>query len=219
MNLEPNAMSVVEIYPGAFHVPAFLTLDEQRGLVDRVQQIADGPVGFYRPQVRGGGHMRCEILCLGRHWDAMTYTYESTRTDYDDQPVPQIPPELLRVAVRAAEVAGFAVHPDICLINRYDPSGKMGLHQDKDETPSTLEAGVPIVSLSFGATARLVVGGFRRRDETTALALHAGDAFVMGGPSRLRYHGVTRLLNGTEPTDFPFRGRLNLTFRQYDLHE
>ena len=35
----------------------------------------------------------------------------------------------------------------------------MGLHQDKDEDASTLEAGVPVVSLSLGHTARFVLGG------------------------------------------------------------
>lgn len=210
-------MTPNQIYPGAFHLPGFLSPDEQRFIVDRVRQIAAGSVGFYRPRVRGGGSMRCDMLCLGRHWNAATYTYESTRSDYDDQPVPEVPRELYRLAVRAAEMVGFTVCPDVCLINRYDSDGKMGLHQDKDEHPSTLDAGVPIVSLSLGATARFVVGGFHRRDATAVLALRSGDAFVMGGPSRLRYHGVTRVMAGTEPSGFPFRGRINLTFRQYEL--
>ena len=162
--------------------------------------------------------MRCDMLCLGRHWNAVSYTYESTRSDYDAQPVPDVPRELYRFAVGAAEVVGFTVCPDICLINRYDSDGKMGLHQDKDEDRSTLAAGVPIVSLSLGATARFVVGGFHRRNATAVIALRSGDAFVMGGPSRLRYHGVTRVMTGTEPSDFPFRGRINLTFRQYELN-
>jgi alkylated DNA repair protein (DNA oxidative demethylase) len=37
---------------------------------------------------------------------------------------------------------------------------------------------------------------------------------VMGGPSRLRYHGVTRILGGTAP-EGTGSGRFNLTFRQY----
>ena len=211
-------MTPNQIYQGAFHIPGFLSPDEQRFIVDRVQEIASGSVGFYRPRVRGGGSMRCDMLCLGRHWNAVSYTYESTRSDYDAQPVPDVPRELYRFAVGAAEVVGFTVCPDICLINRYDSDGKMGLHQDKDEGRSTLAAGVPIVSLSLGATARFVVGGFHRRDATTVTALRSGDAFVMGGPSRLRYHGVTRVMTGTEPSDFPFRGRINLTFRQYELN-
>jgi alkylated DNA repair protein (DNA oxidative demethylase) len=47
------------------------------------------------------------------------------------------------------------------------------------------------------------------------LVLESGDAFVFGGASRLRYHGVTRILPGTAPPGLPFEGRLNLTFRKF----
>jgi alkylated DNA repair protein (DNA oxidative demethylase) len=38
---------------------------------------------------------------------------------------------------------------------------------------------------------------------------------VFGGPARLRYHGVARILPGTAPADLGVSGRFNLTFRQY----
>ena len=86
----------------------------------------------------------------------------------------------------------------------------MGLHQDKDEDASTLDAGVPVVSLSIGDSARFLLGGFRRRDPVAEIMLRSGDAFVMGGPGRLRYHGVARILPasgspglGLEGTDQP----------------
>jgi alkylated DNA repair protein (DNA oxidative demethylase) len=47
------------------------------------------------------------------------------------------------------------------------------------------------------------------------ILLQSGDAFVFGGPSRLRYHGVARILPGTSPGPLGLEGRLNLTFRQY----
>ena len=50
-----------------------------------------------------------------------------------------------------------------------------------------------------------------------ALRLESGDAFVFGGPARLRYHGVSRILPGTAPPELGVGGRFNLTFRQYDL--
>ena len=37
---------------------------------------------------------------------------------------------------------------------------------------------------------------------------------LMGGPSRLRFHGVTRILSGTAPEGLG-PGRFNLTFRQW----
>ena len=163
--------------------------------------------------------MHCDMLCLGRHWNARTYTYEWQRSDHDGRPVPALPPELARPALEAAATVGFTLDPDICLVNRYGEDGRMGLHQDKDEDRSTLAAGVPVVSLSLGDSGRFLLGGLRRRESTTAVDLRSGDAFVMGGPSRLRYHGVARILHGSGPSALGLRGRVSLTFRQYALVE
>ena len=43
------------------------------------------------------------------------------------------------------------------------------------------------------------------------------DAFVFGGAARLRYHGVSRIIPRTAPSDLVIDGRINLTFRQFDL--
>jgi alkylated DNA repair protein (DNA oxidative demethylase) len=91
----------------------------------------------------------------------------------------------------------------------------MGVHQDKDESPASIATGVPIVSLSIGETARFLFGGLKRRDPLQALLLESGDAFVFGGPARLRYHGVSRIVPGTAPPELDLRGRFNLTFRQF----
>ena len=212
-----SAVEVVPLAPGAFHLRGYLSPPEQRRVAAMVQALADGPAGFYRPRVRGGGFMHCDMLCLGRHWNARTYTYERQRSDHDGRPAPPLPPELARPAVEAAARVGFALDPDICLVNRYGEGGRMGLHQDKDEDASTLDAGVPVVSLSLGETGRFLLGGFRRRESTTTIDLRSGDAFVMGGPSRLRYHGVARILCGSAPPAFALPGRISLTFRQYAL--
>jgi DNA oxidative demethylase len=45
--------------------------------------------------------------------------------------------------------------------------------------------------------------------------LESGDAFVFGGPARLRYHGVSRIVPGTAPPVLGLTGRFNLTFRRY----
>lgn len=193
----------------------YLALDEQVALVARCRAIIDGPAGGYVPTVRGGGRMRVRMVCLGRHWNPLTYRYEATRADYDDAPVPPVPPDLAGLAERVAAEAGFTFHPDVCLINWYGPDGRMGLHQDKDESPSSLEAGLPVVSISLGDTARFLFGGLRRRDPVEPILLESGDAFVFGGPARLRYHGVSRIVAGTAPPDLGIEGRFNLTFRQY----
>jgi len=100
-------------------------------------------------------------------------------------------------------------------VNWYSATSRMGLHQDKDESRASIEAGAPVVSLSIGDTGRFLFGGLRRKDPVQALLLRSGDTFVFGGPARLRYHGVSRILPGTSPASLDFEGRLNLTFRMY----
>ena len=155
------------------------------------------------------------MLCLGRHWNAVTYKYESTRTDVDQLPVSPLPAEFADLARNVARRAGFSMTPDICILNWYRPGSRMGLHQDKDESPETIGRGTPVVSFSLGDTALFRIGGLRRRDPVETIQLKSGDAFVFGGPSRLRYHGVARILTGTAPDGLGFPGRLNLTFRQF----
>ena len=111
--------------------------------------------------------------------------------------------------------AGMAIEPDICIINYYDRDGRMGLHQDKDESEESLLAGIPVVSVSLGDTARFLLGGLRRRDEVIAMTLQSGDGFVFGGPARLRHHGVSGIVPDSAPIDLGLSGRINLTFRQY----
>lgn len=175
----------------------------------------DGPAGGYVPTVRGGGKMHVRMVCLGRHWNPLTYTYASTRADYDNAPVGALPDDWAALAARLAEEAGFAFAPDICLVNFYGSDGRMGLHQDKDETPASLAAGHPVVSISIGDTARFLFGGLRRRDPVESMLLESGDAFVFGGPARQRFHGVSRIIPGTAPSSLGLDGRFNLTFRRY----
>ena len=191
-----------------------LDASEQRELWQACRELGAGPVPMYSPTVRGGKKMSVGMLCLGKHWNGLTYRYEDTRSDFDGLPVPPIPPRLHAIARAAAADAGFEMSPDLCILNFYDVEAKMGVHQDKDERPETIAAGIPIVSVSLGDAARFVIGGLSRRDPTSPIVLRSGDVLVMGGPSRLRYHGVTRILPGTAP-EGTGPGRFNLTFRQW----
>jgi alkylated DNA repair protein (DNA oxidative demethylase) len=205
----------VSIAPGAIWLKNWLSLDEQAALVGRCRAFMDGPAGGYVPTVRGGGKMHVCMTCLGRHWNPLTYTYVATRADHDDAPVPPVPEEWVALASRLARDAGFDCSPDICLINFYGSDGRMGLHQDKDESQASIDAGHPVVSISLGDTARFLFGGVRRRDPVEAMLLESGDAFVFGGAARLRYHGVSRIVTGSAPRQLGIDGRFNLTFRRY----
>jgi DNA alkylation damage repair protein AlkB len=205
----------VDVAPGAVWLKGWLSIEEQQALVTRCRELMDGPAGAYVPTVRGGGKMHVRMYCLGRHWNPQTYTYGVTRADYDGQPVAPLPDDWVERVSRLAAEAGFTVRPDIALINFYADDGRMGLHQDKDESPASIDAGLPVVSISLGDTARFLFGGLRRRDPVESLMLESGDVFVFGGAARLRYHGVSRIVPQTAPRELAMTGRFNLTFRRY----
>jgi alkylated DNA repair protein (DNA oxidative demethylase) len=207
----------MEIAPGAFHFRRYLPLEAQRAIVEQCRALVDGAVPAYVPIVRGGGKMHVRMLCLGRHWNGKTYKYEPTRSDFDNLPAPPLPDNLKALAAEIAASAGMAIDADLCILNFYDADGRMGLHQDKDEGERSIAAGIPVVSISLGDTARFLFGGLKRKEPVDAFPLESGAAFVFGGPARLRYHGVSRIVPGTAPPELGLAGRFNLTFRQYDL--
>ena len=204
----------VQIAEGVTLFQSRLPSGAQRELWAMCRALADGPVPMYMPTVRGGRKMSVGMLCLGRHWNALTYTYEDSRSDFDGLPAPPLPPHFAQIARAAAADAGFEMAPDLCIMNYYTADAKMGVHQDKDERPETIAAGIPIVSVSLGDAARFVIGGLTRKEPTSPVVLRSGDVLVMGGLSRLRFHGVTRILPGTAP-EGTGPGRFNLTFRQW----
>jgi DNA oxidative demethylase len=203
------------VVPGAYHFSRYLDLKRQRALVDECRALLDGATPAYVPVVRGGGKMHVRMLCLGRHWNGQTYRYEPTRSDFDDLPAPPLPETFRSLAAEIACAAGMSLDADICILNYYDAKGRMGLHQDKDESPDSIAAGLPVVSMSLGDTATFLFGTARRRDTVEVIPLESGDAFVFGGPARLRYHGVSRIAPDTAPPELGLSGRFNLTLRQF----
>jgi DNA oxidative demethylase len=200
---------------GAHHLIDYIPLERQIDLVRLCVSLMDGAVPGYVPTVRGGGKMHVRMLCLGRHWNPKTYRYGPARDDFDGLAAPPLPKPFTDLARDAARSVNMAIEPDLCILNFYDSDGRMGLHQDKDEGPESIAAGVPVVSVSLGDTARFLFGGLKRRDPIDAIALQSGDVFVFGGPARLRYHGVSRIAPGTAPPELKLSGRFNLTLRQY----
>lgn len=200
---------------GTLHLPQYLTLEAQKSLAAKCLALGRASAGFYTPVVRGMHPMSVKMLCLGRHWNAVTYRYESTRTDVDALDVPPLPASFIELARNIAIAAGFAMKPDTCIVNWYTAASRMGLHQDKDESPESIARGAPVVSVSLGDTAVFRIGGFKRKDPVETIHLQSGDAFVFGGPSRLRYHGVAKIIQDTAPADLAFEGRISLTFREY----
>lgn len=203
-----------EIAPGAVHVPGWLSLEQQRGIVAACRGWAAGPVPIRAATLPGGHQMSVQTVCLGWHWQP--YKYTRTAGDAGGARVAAFPEwlaELGRKALAQAygdPAAGAAYHPDTALINFYNAAAKMGMHQDKDE-----KAAAPVVSLSFGDTCLFRFGNTETRTRPyTDLRLASGDLFVFGGPSRFAFHGVPRIFPGTaDPASGMAGGRLNITMR------
>jgi alkylated DNA repair protein (DNA oxidative demethylase) len=208
-------MSTVGVAPGAVQLRHRVSYDQQKALADECFALGRAEAGFYTPKVRGAHPMSVRMLCLGRHWNARTYAYEDVRSDVDDRPAPPLPPEWAGMAARIAADAGFTMSPDLCIVNWYSATSRMGLHQDKDESEASIAEGAPVVSVSIGDSGLFLFGGLRRKEPVVRILLESGDAFVFGGPARLRYHGISRIIPGSAPPGLGFDGRLNLTFRQF----
>jgi len=110
------------------------------------------------------------------------------------------------------QYAGHPGPPDACLVNVYAATAKMGLHRDEDEE----DFSVPVVSVSLGDDCLFRVGRAERRGPTKSMRLRSGDVVVLGGATRLAYHGVDRIYLGTSAIELPVPGarRINLTLRR-----
>ncbi len=120
-------------------------------------------------------------------------------------PWPPIPDRLLAAWF---ELTSFPKAPEACLVNYYSGKARLGLHRDEDEK----DFSAPILSVSLGDSAVFRLGGLKRRDPSQSLELRSGDVIMMGGPSRLIYHGIARVLPGTSDL-LAEGGRINLTLR------
>ena len=195
------------IGPGAMILRGF-ALDP--AILDEVARIA-GISPFRHMQTPGGRRIGVEMTnCGALGWvsDRRGYRYEP-RDPLTGQPWPDMPPRFRQLATEVAARAGFpGFQPDACLVNRYQPGVKMGLHQDRDEA----DMAAPIVSVSLGLPATFQFGGPDRRDPVTKHLLTHGDVVVWGGPARLAWHGILTL----KPGEHPLTGtaRINLTFRR-----
>ncbi|MDU0338606.1 alpha-ketoglutarate-dependent dioxygenase AlkB family protein [Bosea rubneri] len=201
-------MTALAVAPGVTHWPGYLDPAEQAALVDELREVAR-QAPFFTPRMPKTGKPFSVRMtnCGSLGWvsDEGGYRYQPSHPE-TRQPWPAMPLRLLRAW---EELAGYPQPPQACLINFYEPTAKMGLHQDRDEE----EFAAPVLSLSLGDTAVFRIGGTVRGGKTISLKLASGDALVFGGEARLAYHGIDRILAGSSSL-LPQSGRINLTLRR-----
>ena len=199
----------VPLAPGAMVLGGFARRFEGP-LLNALRRVVE--LAPFRHMITPGGHRMSIAMtnCGTAGWVTDQTGYRYDRRDPESgrpwPPMPEVFAELARAAAARAGFDGFG--PDACLINRYEPGGRLSLHQDRNERD--FEA--PIVSVSLGLPAVFLFGGSRRADTPLRVRLTHGDVVVWGGPARLRYHGVMPLAEGHHPVMGD--RRLNLTFRK-----
>ena len=193
---------------GVRHIPGYLNSAEQAALVDDIRAvITEAPL--YTPRMpRTGKPMSVRMSnCGSLGWltdQERGYRYQETHP-VTDAPWPAVPERLLSLW---DEVSAYGAPPEACLINFYEETAKMGLHQDRDE--EDLDA--PVVSVSLGDSCLFRVGETRREGRTVSFRLNSGDIVVLGGAGRLCFHGVDRIYPATSAL-LKNGGQINLTLR------
>ncbi len=200
-------------------MPDWLGTEAQRELVAECRQWSRPPAGLRSARLPSGGVMSVRTVCLGWHW--YPYRYSRTVDDGDGSPVTPFPDWLADLGRRAVadayqDPAAARDHrPDVALINFYDRTARMGMHQDREE-----RSPAPVVSLSLGDSCVFRFGNTENRKRPwTDVELCSGDLFVFGGPSRAAYHGVPKTRPDTSPDIGMAGGRLNITLRESGLGE
>ena len=197
-----------ELAPGLYHAPFYLDRSAQAGLAEAVQAIL-GEAPPFRPRMpRTGQPFSVQMSnCGSLGWvsDVDGYRYQPAHP-ITGRAWPPMPAALIDAW---RELSDYPAEPEACLINLYEASARMGLHQDRDE--ADLDA--PVLSFSLGDTAVFRFGGTDRRGPTRSIKLESGDAIVLGGPARLAFHGIDRVLGGSS-TLLAAGGRINLTLRR-----
>lgn len=230
-----EGLNIIELRPGMVLLKRYISCGDQIEIVKTCRQLGLGSGGFYQPVYGDGAKLHLKMMCLGKNWDPETSKY-GERRPIDGAKPPLIPSEFhqlihkalqdtqasLQKMVKRKNVEGTlpSLSPDICIVNFYTNSGRLGLHQDKDESTESLSSGLPVVSISIGDSAEFLYGDQRDIDKPEKVILESGDVLIFGGESRHIFHGVSSILSKTAPEPLLEEsnlrpGRLNLTFRKY----
>ena len=188
LRLDPSEQAALwnDVLTGLAQAPFFDPTMPRTGKKFSVRMSNFGPLGWVSDAANG-------------------YRYESAHPA-TGQPWPPIPAALLRLW---DETTRYGAPPEACLVNFYNASARMGLHRDQDEAATD----APVLSVSLGDSAYFRFGTANLKGETKRLKLNSGDVLTFGGPARLMYHGIDRVLLGTS-TLVPGGGRINLTLRR-----
>ena len=207
-------LSFINDLPAGFHVlRGMVEPQAQKRLVELVRGLCrEAPL--IQPRTMYGTDFNLKITSWGAvGWlsDKSGYHYSPAHPK-TERAWPEIPDEVRALMMRASVEAGFGEFDlQTVLVNFYTrDAGKLGHHRDKTEKELT----APIVTVSLGDSCVFGIGGPNYSDPVQEIALDSGDVVVQGGPARMYYHEVLRILPGSSNL-LKQGGRISLTGRRY----
>eukprot|EP00164_Ancoracysta_twista_P021539 GFYU01039197.1.p1 GENE.GFYU01039197.1~~GFYU01039197.1.p1 ORF type:complete len:266 (-),score=26.50 GFYU01039197.1:41-721(-) len=187
----------------------FLSVDEQQDLIGTVEQLGYNQGGFYNCNNEKTKDVK--MMTLGYDADPTTSTYRIKT------PVPGLFKDLASRIVSLAASQGpipRRIDGNVCVVNHYVKSSKLGLHQD---TVTRKNPRVPVVSISIGDSATFrYKKSWSKKEKLKDIVVESGDVMVFGGPARNIHHGVCNVEPSTAPSALTMTpGRYCITIRQF----
>ncbi|GMH94800.1 hypothetical protein TrVE_jg9940 [Triparma verrucosa] len=129
-------------------------------------------------------------------WATQGYNYDWTLRKYHEGRRSPFPNALAKLAQSFSSLSNSGPFtPQASIVNFYNSKSLMGGHQDDLELTFTK----PVISLSMGLPCIFLLGGLDKSEPPCPILVRNGDVMIMGGESRLRFHGMCRVLvHGSE---------------------
>lgn len=137
---------------------------------------------------------RAKILLPKLRWSTLGYHHNWDTKLYSENSKSDMPAELSGLTSILAKTLGFSdFKAEAAIVNYYRMNSTLAGHTDHSE----MNVAAPLFSISFGQTAIFLIGGPKQEDSANAIFLRSGDVVIMSGSSRLRYHGVPKILSAS----------------------
>lgn len=157
---------------------------------------------------------RAKILLPKLRWATLGYHHNWDTKLYSENSKSDMPSELSGLTSILAKALGFSnFKAEAAIVNYYRMNSTLAGHTDHSE----MNVAAPLFSISFGQTAIFLIGGPKQEDPANAIFLRSGDVVIMSGSSRLRYHGVPKILSASRtPWDDNCEDHLETFTYNYD---
>jgi len=147
--------------------------------------------------VHDGYRLPAHLTLSKVRWATLGYQYDWTARSYERSAYCPFPAQLGELAARLATACGvgFNITPEAGIVNLYPVGQVMGGHIDDGEEAKES----PVVSMSLGPPCIFLLGGHSKDESPAAVLLRSGDVLILGGLSRLKYHGVPKVFVSEGP--------------------